>query len=73
MGPTSYTTTEVARKLGVSRATLQQWIKDGRLRPPRIHVRVGKPPVRMWTKADIGRLQSVKEQMQKKVGRPKKA
>lgn len=66
------TTAVAAKKIGVTRATLQQWIKDGRVRAPRIQVRPGKPPVRLWNDSDVARLLKLKKQMEKKIGRPKK-
>jgi DNA-binding transcriptional MerR regulator len=70
----TYTTEAVAKKVGVTRATLQQWIKIGSVRPPEIQARAGKPPVRLWNDSDIARLQVVKKRMQEKMrkGRPKK-
>ncbi len=70
MGSKSYTTTEAAKRVGVTRATLQAWIKSGRVRPPEIQVRFGKSPVRLWTASDIARLEVVKDKS--KIGRPKK-
>jgi DNA-binding transcriptional MerR regulator len=70
MGSESYTTTEAAKKIGVTRATLQAWIKTGRVQPPEIQVRSGKSPVRLWTTSDIARLRAMKNLI--KVGRPKK-
>lgn len=68
----SYTTTVAAKKVGVTRATLQQWIKDGRLRAPAIQTRPGEPPVRLWNDSDLARIRSVKETMKQRIGRPKK-
>jgi excisionase family DNA binding protein len=68
----SYTTTVVAQKVGISRATLQQWIKDGRLRAPDIQTRPGEPPVRLWKDSDLARIREVKKAMKEKIGRPKK-
>jgi DNA-binding transcriptional MerR regulator len=70
MGSKSYTTTEAAKKTGVTRATLQAWIKTGRVQPPEIQVRSGKSPVRLWTTSDVARLRAMKNLI--KVGRPKK-
>lgn len=68
----SYTTTAAAQKVGVTRATLQQWIKDGRLRAPAIQTRPGEPPVRLWNDADLARIRRVKKAMKERIGRPKK-
>jgi excisionase family DNA binding protein len=68
----SYTTAAVAKKVGVTRATIQQWIKDGRIRPPRIQARDGKPPVRFWSQSEIERLRKLKEEMKlKRIRKPK--
>ena len=73
VSPESYTTAATAKKVGVTRATIQQWIKDGRIQAPKIQVRTGKPPVRLWSDADIVHLRDLKKQMQaKKTGRPRK-
>jgi DNA-binding transcriptional MerR regulator len=70
MGSKSYTTTEAAKKLGVTRATLQAWIMKGLLQPPEIKVRIGKPPVRLWTTSEIERARAMQSRI--KAGRPKK-
>jgi excisionase family DNA binding protein len=70
MGSKSYTTTEAAKKLGISRATLQAWIMKGLVQPPAIQVRFGKSPVRFWTTSDIARLRAMQKGI--KTGRPKK-
>lgn len=63
------TTTEAARALGITRATLHAWIKRGRVRPPKLQVGNGHA-VRFWSESDIDRLQAVKSKI--KIGRPKK-
>jgi excisionase family DNA binding protein len=45
-----YSTIEVAKATGVPRATLQHWIKTGRISPPRVRLRRNKA-VRLWTDA----------------------
>jgi predicted site-specific integrase-resolvase len=71
MSPKSYTTTEAAKVVGVSRATIQAWVKDGVVKPPNIQSRPGRPPVRLWSSLDVNRLKSVKKEMQNRIGRPK--
>jgi DNA-binding transcriptional MerR regulator len=66
----SYTTTEAAKEVGVSRATIQSWIKNGLVRPPQIQSRPENSPVRLWTAADVARLKSLKGKI--KTGRPRK-
>jgi excisionase family DNA binding protein len=70
MASKSYTTEEVANKLGVKRTTIQGWIKRGKVAAPRIAVRDGEPPVRLWAASDVAKLEAVKKQI--KTGRPKK-
>jgi excisionase family DNA binding protein len=67
-----YATSVAAEKVGVTRATIQQWIKDGRIRAPKIQARAGKPPVRLWSSGDVARLRDLKTEMQmKKIRRPR--
>jgi excisionase family DNA binding protein len=66
----SYTTEEVAKKLGVKRTTIQGWIQRRKITPPRIAVRDGEPPVRLWGASDVAKLEAVKKQI--KTGRPTK-
>lgn len=51
-----YTTREAAAQVGVSRQTVQTWIKEGKIRPPEITMPVG---IRFWSKADIADLKRV--------------
>jgi excisionase family DNA binding protein len=62
----SYTTSAAAKKVGVTRATIQQWIKDGRIRAPKIQARAGKPPVRLWNATEVALLKDLKLEMQLK-------
>lgn len=55
------TTTEAARKTGINRVTLQEWIRTGRIRGPKLVLRNGRA-VRLWSKVDIEKLQDVKKQ-----------
>ena len=57
---TFYSTSDVARKSGISRVTLQEWIRQGKLRPPKV-VRVGGVKVRLWTPRDLRRLQAMRK------------
>jgi excisionase family DNA binding protein len=66
MGSKFYTTSEAAKRVGVSRQTLQTWIASDR---------VGVLPtiiggVRLWTDPDLARLRKIRAKS--KVGRPKK-
>jgi len=53
------TTAEAARVAGISRATLQVWIKDGRIKAPKTRL-IGGTAVRLWSKADIDRVRKFK-------------
>jgi excisionase family DNA binding protein len=57
----SLTTTEAAEKTGLNRVTLQEWIRTGRVRAPRLVLRNGRA-VRLWSQADIEKLRAVKDQ-----------
>jgi excisionase family DNA binding protein len=53
------TTEEAARKTGLNRVTLQEWIRMGRVKAPRLVLRNGRA-VRLWSQADIDGLREVK-------------
>jgi excisionase family DNA binding protein len=59
MTSTLLSTGEAAVKVGITRATLQNWIKVGKFRAPRLS-RVGNVSVRLWTESDIARLRKTK-------------
>jgi hypothetical protein len=56
--------------VGVSRATLQVWIKDEKFRAPKTRLVDGKA-IRLWTSADLNRLRDVKDEIYRK-GRGRK-
>jgi predicted site-specific integrase-resolvase len=62
-----YNTEEAAEEAGISRMTLQEWVRRGIVKGPQLKIRNGRA-VRLWTAADVSRLKSVKVPM----GRPKK-
>jgi excisionase family DNA binding protein len=62
MRPKAYTTSEAAAAAGITRATLQDWIKKGKCAAPRLQ-RLGKVGVRMWTQSDIARLKATKKEI----------
>lgn len=66
VAPKFLTTTEAAKAIGVTRATVHNWIKRGRVRP---QLQVGNA-VRLWSESDVARLREVKKEI--KVGRPRK-
>lgn len=57
--PHIYSTTEAAAAVGITRATLQDWIKKGKFKAPKLRT-LGKIGVRLWTDADITRLKLAK-------------
>ena len=63
------TTAEAARVAGISRATLQFWIKGGKIQAPKTRL-IGGKAVRLWTPADIARIRRFKGTL--KSGRPRK-
>lgn len=52
-------TVEVADEVGVPRATLQYWIKQGKLSAPRTRLRNGVA-VRLWAAADVEKVRKLK-------------
>jgi len=59
MSPKTYTTTEAAKAVGITRATLQDWIKKRKFAAPKLG-RVGNISVRLWTASDVVRLKKTK-------------
>jgi excisionase family DNA binding protein len=54
-----YTTAEVARLVGVSRQTLQAWVKGQMIEAPKL-IEIGNVSVRLWNKADVQRAKRFK-------------
>lgn len=54
-----YTTVEVAKAAGVPRATLQHWVKTGKILPPPVRLRRNKA-VRLWTDAQKERIRRLR-------------
>jgi excisionase family DNA binding protein len=52
-------TVEVAHKVGVPRATLQYWIKEGKIAAPKTRLRKGVA-VRLWAAAEIEKARKLK-------------
>jgi excisionase family DNA binding protein len=72
MSPKAYTTGEAAKEVGITRATLQAWIRRGKITAPKPTFR-GAVGVRLWTELAITRLRRQKEKIYKKeLGRPPK-
>jgi DNA-binding transcriptional MerR regulator len=60
MLPRTYSTGEVAAKAGITRATLQEWIRKGKFDAPQL-AKVGNVKVRLWTDSDVARLKAAKK------------
>jgi excisionase family DNA binding protein len=63
-------TSEVARKVGIGRATLERWLANGKIRAPQA-VQVGQGNFRCWTDADVSRVRTHKQKNYRK-GRGRK-
>jgi excisionase family DNA binding protein len=68
MSPLS--TAEVARKVGIHKATLERWIAGGELKMPE-PLRVGAKVFRNWTAPDVERVRKYKQEHYRK-GRGRK-
>jgi excisionase family DNA binding protein len=67
-----YTTKEAAAKVGITRATLQAWIKAKKIKPPKPTLK-GAKAKRLWTESALARLHAAKQRIYwKGQGRPKK-
>jgi excisionase family DNA binding protein len=65
------TTAEAAKAVGISRASLQEWIRVGKVKAPKLKLEGGRA-VRFWAEADIVRLKALKGRIYRK-GRGRKA
>ena len=63
-------TSEVLRLAGISRATLDRWLAEGKLPRPK-QIRIGLRRFRLWTKADLERVKQHKAKFYRK-GRGRK-
>ena len=52
MAARTYTTKEAAKRLGVSRETLYQWLRAGKIPEPK-QIRLGTKTQYLWFDADI--------------------
>jgi predicted site-specific integrase-resolvase len=61
-------TAEAAKKAGISRVTLQRWLKDGRIKnaPPSVIGENGRA-VRLWSVAQVAELGKLRERARKEV------
>ena len=66
----SLTTAGAAKAVGITRQTLQRWIRERKLKVPKPTLRNGRG-VRLWSDADVRRLAQVKMETYRK-GRGRK-
>lgn len=52
-------TREIAKEVGVSRATLEVWLREGKIKRPRT-VEFGGRKFRFWSNGDVERLKKYK-------------
>jgi DNA-binding transcriptional MerR regulator len=72
MNAKTCTTKQAAAKAGITRATLQAWIKDKKIKPPKPTLE-GAKAKRLWTVSDLAHLRDVKKRIYRKgEGRPRK-
>jgi excisionase family DNA binding protein len=72
MNTKTCTTKEAAAKVGITRATLQAWIKAKKIKPPKPTLE-GAKAKRLWTVSDLAKLRDTKNKIYRKgEGRPRK-
>jgi DNA-binding transcriptional MerR regulator len=62
MSPKIYTTSGAAEQAGITRATLQDWIKKRKFAAPKL-TKLANIVVRLWTVSDIARLKAIKKEI----------
>lgn len=70
MSPKTYTTKEAADAVGITRATLQDWIKKKKFAAPKLQ-RLGNVGARLWTESDVTRLKAKKSEIYQEKRREK--
>jgi excisionase family DNA binding protein len=70
MSPKLYTTGEAAAAVKITRATVQAWIAEKKIQPPKA-TELGHVRVRMWTESDVEKLRQAKNRLYRK-GRGRK-
>ena len=69
---TPLSTEQIAQLVGVHRVTLEEWLRKGKVKPPK-SVRIGAKTYRLWADKDIERLRNYKGKFYRKGrGRKKK-
>lgn len=66
----SYSTAQVAAKIGVHKNTIKRWLREGKFAEPR-KVRIGNIDSRIWSDRDVGRVRKYKQENYRK-GRGRK-
>jgi DNA-binding transcriptional MerR regulator len=54
-----FSTLQVAREIGVHRATLLRWLQAGKIPEPR-HIRAAGQDIRVWSQHDVERARRLK-------------
>lgn len=54
-------TQQAAKAVGIAVMTLHRWVVAKKLKAPKLRIRNGRA-VRLWSKADLDRISSVKQQ-----------
>ncbi len=55
-----YSSSQAAKLIGVTLRTLQTWIREGKVKAPKLST-VGGVKVRLWSKADVERIRKAKQ------------
>jgi len=58
-------TPDVARQVGINRATLERWVASGNLQAPKM-IQVGRDISRNWTLEDVKRVRKYKQENYRK-------
>jgi DNA-binding transcriptional MerR regulator len=66
-----FTTSEVAKRVGIHLVTLQRWIKAGKVKPP-VPTLIGAVGYRLWSADDVQKLKAIKQTTYHKGGGRKK-
>jgi phage antirepressor YoqD-like protein len=67
----TYSTSQVAKQVGISKPTLIRWLLDRKVKEPR-RVKQGGVEIRLWRDRDVERVRKHKEETYRK-GRGRKA
>jgi DNA-binding transcriptional MerR regulator len=70
MSPKTFTTGDAAKQVGITRVTLQAWIKKGKFKAPPLAT-VGNISMRLWSESDIARLKKAKSKIYQEKKRAK--